>query len=232
MRSVLRPMEYIMSRCNNCKIQITDETDKCPFCQCVLEKDEGKVEDKYPQAWVAVRKFHLLENIVLFLSILAEAVLVYINYTVTPFFAWCLIVGLVLLYANVVLRLAVIGKSGYMFKTICLVLTAIVMLIAIDYLTGYNRWSLNYVMPAGILFMDIGILVLMIVNHRNWQSYMMAQLFTIILSIIPIILLAIGEVTFSYLTVIAFAVSVFIFLGTLIIGDQRAKTELKRRFHI
>ncbi len=221
-----------MSRCNNCKIQITDETDKCPFCQCVLVKDEGRVEDKYPQAWVTVRKFHLLENIVLFLSILAEAVLVYINYTGTPFFAWSLIAGLVLLYANVVLRLAVIGKSGYMFKTICLVLTAIVMLIAIDYLTGYNRWSLNYVMPAGILFMDAGILVLMIVNRRNWQSYMMAQLFTIILSIIPIILLEIGEVTFSYLTIIAFAVSVFIFLGTLIIGDQRAKTELKRRFHI
>ena len=60
-----------MSRCNNCKIQITDETDKCPFCQCVLVKDEGRVEDKYPQAWVTVRKFHLLENIVLFLSILA-----------------------------------------------------------------------------------------------------------------------------------------------------------------
>ncbi|MCI5856142.1 MAG: DUF6320 domain-containing protein [Agathobacter sp.] len=221
-----------MSRCNNCKIQITDETDKCPFCRCVLEKDEGQTQDKYPEAWVVARRFHLLENIVLFLSILIEAVLVYINYVVTPFFAWSLIVGLVLLYANVVLRLAVIGKSGYMFKTICLVLMTVIILIAIDYLTGYNRWSLNYVMPAGILFMDIGILVLMIVNHRNWQSYMMAQLFTIVLSIIPIILLEIGEVTFSYLTIIAFAVSVFIFLGTLIIGDQRAKTELKRRFHI
>jgi hypothetical protein len=145
---------------------------------------------------------------------------------------WSAIVGLILIYGNVVLRLAIIGKSGYMFKTISLVIIAIAILVEIDYLTGYRRWSLNYVMPAGILFMDVGILVLMIVNKRNWQSYMMTQLGTILLSLVPVILLAVGEVTFSYLTVIACAVSVFIFLGTLIIGDDRAKTELKRRFHI
>jgi hypothetical protein len=198
----------------------------------VLEADGTEGAERYPQAWVVVRRFHLLENIILFLSILAEGVLIIINYLVTPFFVWSVIVGLILIYGNVVLRLAIIGKSGYMFKTISLVIIAIAILVAIDYLTGYNRWSLNYVMPAGVLLMDVGILVLMVVNRRNWQSYMMVQLFTILLSIIPVILLAVGEVTFSYLTVIACAVSVFIFLGTLIIGDQRARTEMKRRFHI
>ena len=221
-----------MSRCNNCKIQITDVTDKCPFCQCVLEKDETENVDKYPEAWVVARRFHLLENIILFLSILTETVLIIINYLVTPNFPWSAIVGLILIYANVILRFAVIGKSGYMFKTIGLVILAIFILFAIDCLTGYKRWSLNYVMPAGILLMDLGILILMIINRRNWQSYMMVQILTILLSIVPVVLLAVGEVTFSYLTVIAFAVSVFIFLGTLIIGDQRARTELKRRFHI
>lgn len=221
-----------MSKCIKCKIQISDETDKCPFCQCVLEKDGTVEQDKYPEAWVMARRFHLLENIVLFLSILTEAVLIIINYMVTPFFVWSAIVGLILIYGNVVLRLAVIGKSGYIFKTVSLVIIAIAILVAIDYLTGYKRWSLNYVMPAGILFMDIGILVLMVVNKRNWQSYMVVQILTILLSFVPVVLLAIGEVTFSYLTVIACAVSVFIFLGTLIIGDRRARTELKRRFHI
>jgi hypothetical protein len=209
-----------------------DATDKCPFCRCVLEQDDEKGVDRYPEAWVVVRRFHLFENIVLFLSILTEAVLIYINYLVTPFFVWSAIVGLILIYGNVVLRLAIIGRSGYMFKAISLVIVAIAILVAIDYLTGYQRWSLNYVMPAGILFMDVGILVLMIINKRNWQSYMMTQLGTILLSLVPVILLAVGEVTFSYLTVIACALSVFIFLGTLIIGDDRAKTELKRRFHI
>jgi hypothetical protein len=60
----------------------------------------------------------------------------------------------------------------------------------------------------------------------------MLQILTILMSLIPVILLAVGIVTFPYLALIAFGVSVFLFLGTLIMGDQRAKTELKRRFHI
>jgi hypothetical protein len=198
----------------------------------VLEQDETECQNRYPEAWVVVRRFHLFENIVLFLSILIEAVLMLVNYFVTPFFVWSAIVGLILIYGNVVLRLAIIGKSGYQFKTISLVIIGSVILVAIDYLTGYRRWSLNYVVPAGVLFMDVGILVLMIVNKRNWQSYMMVQLITILLSLIQVILLALGEVTFTFLTVIACAVSVFIFLGTWIIGDERARTEMKRRFHI
>jgi hypothetical protein len=221
-----------MSKCRNCKIEITDVTDKCPFCHCVLEQDETECQNRYPEAWVVVRRFHLFENIVLFLSILIEAVLMLVNYFVTPFFVWSAIVGLILIYVNVVLRLAIIGKSGYQFKTISLVIIGSVILVAIDYLTGYRRWSLNYVVPAGVLFMDVGILVLMIVNKRNWQSYMMVQIITILLSLIQVILLALGEVTVTSLTVIACAVSVFIFLGTWIIGDERARTEMKRRFHI
>jgi hypothetical protein len=221
-----------MSKCRNCKIEITDVTDKCPFCHCVLEQDETECQNRYPEAWVVVRRFHLFENIVLFLSILIEAVLMLVNYFVTPFFVWSAIVGLILIYGNVVLRLAIIGKSGYQFKTISLVIIGSVILVAIDYLTGYRRWSLNYVVPAGVLFMDAGILVLMIVNKRNWQSYMMVQIITILLSLIQVILLALGEVTVTSLTVIACAVSVFIFLGTWIIGDERARTEMKRRFHI
>jgi hypothetical protein len=198
----------------------------------VLERDDAVCQNRYPEAWVVVRRFHLFENIVLFLSILIEAVLMLVNYFVTPFFVWSAIVGLILIYGNVVLRLAIIGKSGYQFKTISLVIIGCVILVAIDYLTGYRRWSLNYVVPAGVLFMDAGILVLMIVNKRNWQSYMMVQLITILLSLIQVILLALGEVTVTSLTVIACAVSVFIFLGTWIIGDERARTEMKRRFHI
>ena len=71
----------------------------------------------------------------------------------------------------------------------------------------------------------------MIINRRNWQSYMMVQIFTILLSLVPIILLALGVIHFQYMALTALAVSVFIFVGTLILGDERARSELKRRFH-
>lgn len=186
----------------------------------------------YPDLKDVTRKYRFLENLVLFLSLLVAVVTVGINYALQSEIMWSFIVVLALFYANVVLRLAIVGKSGYLFKTICLTITGVAVLFGIDYLTGYRAWSMNFVMPAGILFMDAGILILMMVNHRNWQSYLMVQILTILLSLIPIIFYMVDIVTSPVLAFIALGVSVFLFLGTVILGDRRAKTELQRRFHI
>lgn len=186
----------------------------------------------YPDVRGVTRKYRFLENLFLFLSLLAAVITVGINYAVRSEIMWSLIVVLILFYANVVLRLAIIGKSGYMFKIVSLIITGIAVMFGIDNVIGYRAWSMNYVMPAGILLMDFGILLLMVINHRNWQSYLMAQILTILLSLIPIILFAVGIITFPVLAFIAFGVSLFIFLGTVILGDRRARTELQRRFHI
>jgi hypothetical protein len=186
----------------------------------------------YPDARITVRRFRFFENLVLFLSIVAESTMLVIDYMTDARIGWSLIAALILFYGNVVLRLAIVGKSGYQFKIVSLVVVAIAVMVGIDYLAGYRGWSINYVFPAAVLLMDLGIGILMIVNRRNWQSYMMTQILTILMSLIPVILLAVGIVTFPYVALIAFGVSVFLFLGTLIMGDRRAKTELKRRFHI
>ena len=106
------------------------------------------------------------------------------------------------------------------------------MLLGIDYLTGYRRWALDYVFPGGIIAIDLALFILILINRRNWQSYMMSELQTILLSIVPVVLLQMRIIHFPYLACGSLGVSVFLFLGTLILGDPRARTELKRRFHI
>ena len=109
---------------------------------------------------------------------------------------------------------------------------AILVLVAIDFLSGYKGWSVRYVFPAAIIAVDAVILVLMIVNRRNWQSYIMWQIFMILCSIVPMVLYLIGVIAVPYLALAALGTSVFLFLGTLLIGDRKARVELKRRFHI
>lgn len=220
-----------MSKCTKCKVIILDDTDRCPLCRHVLKR-EGEQRSTYPDAIRVTRRFRFLENLVLFLSLIAAVVLVGINYALHDDMPWSLVALLILFYANVVLRLAIIGKSGYLFKTLSLTILAVVILLGIDWLTGYRGWSLEFVMPGGILLIDLGILVLMLVNRRNWQSYMMLQLLMILLSAIPLILMELGVTHVPIMPWIAAGVSVFLFLGTLILGDARARTELKRRFHM
>lgn len=220
-----------MSRCKQCNVEILDETERCPLCHSVLEKTV-EVENMYPNMRTMTRRLALLSRIYLFVAILVQALLIYLNVLSDSEMFWSAIPGLAMLYGYLVLRYAILGKSGYKGKIIVLTLIAILMVVAIDFVVGYRGWSVNYALPSAILLVDVGILILMCINRRNWQSYMMWQIFMILCSVVPLVLYAVGIVTEPLLAVLAFAFSAALFLGTLIIGDRRARTELRRRFHV
>ena len=220
-----------MSRCKQCNVEILDETERCPLCHSVLEKTV-EVENMYPNVRTMTRRLALLSRIYLFVAILVEALLIYLNVLSDSEMFWSAIPGLAMLYGYLVLRYAILGKSGYKGKIIVLTLIAILMVVAIDFVVGYRGWSVNYALPSAILLVDAGILILMCINRRNWQSYMMWQMFGILCSVVPLVLYAVGIVTAPILALLAFAFSAALFLGTLIIGDRRARTELRRRFHV
>lgn len=212
-------------------MEILDETERCPLCHSVLEKTV-EVENMYPNVRTMTRRLALLSRIYLFVAILVEALLIYLNVLSDSEMFWSAIPGLAMLYGYLVLRYAILGKSGYKGKIIVLTLIAILMVVAIDFVVGYRGWSVNYALPSAILLVDVGILILMCINRRNWQSYMMWQIFMILCSVVPLVLYAVGIVTAPLLALLAFAFSTALFLGTLIIGDRRARTELRRRFHV
>ena len=220
-----------MSRCKQCNVEILDEMERCPLCHSVLEKTV-EVENMYPNVRTMTRRLALLSRIYLFVAILVQALLIYLNVLSDSEMFWSAIPGLAMLYGYLVLRYAILGKSGYKGKIIVLTLIAILMVVAIDFVVGYRGWSVNYALPSAILLVDVGILILMCINRRNWQSYMMWQIFMILCSVVPLVLYAVGIVTEPLLAALAFAFSAALFLGTLIIGDLRARTELRRRFHV
>ena len=218
-----------MTKCMKCGVYIADNTDKCPLCQQVVAPVEQPSDNgtRYPDVKGASRKYRLLENIILFLSIVTT-----VDYMTDNEINWSFIVLLVVIYANVTLRLAIVGRNGYIFKIVSTFVFTVLFLEGIDLLTGASGWALTFVFPSAILAMVLATIILMIVNIRNWQSYMMMQLFLVLMSAIAMILVAVKVIWFPYLAMGAMGASLFLFLGTLIIGDKRARTELKRRFHI
>jgi rRNA maturation protein Nop10 len=224
-------MGWDMSKCRQCNIEIMDETQCCPLCGSVLEQT-GDAENKYPNIKIKSKRFLFLSRIYLFLAVVTEIILINVCMWTQVQSIVYIITGIILLYVYIVLRYAIIGTSGYRAKTLVLTLLAVLMLIAIDILSGYKGWSVNYVFPSGIIFVDAAILVIMAVNYKNWQSYMMQQIFMILCSIVALILCKVGVITSPILSIIAMNVSLIIFLGTLILGGRRARVELLRRFHI
>ena len=221
-----------MAECKKCGVRITDDTDRCPFCRCVLEDDGEKGENVYPDVENKVKVWRHIRRTVLFLSICAMIGLLIALYMGADILNWTIVVGLILLYVNVTIYMTITDRIGYMFKTLFLTMSVVLILIGIDYFTGYKRWSLDYTLPAAVMFLDFSCVLLMIVNRRNWQSYISLQIFNVFWSVVLFILLQLDVIRQPVMVLIAAAASIILFTGTLIFGGRRASDELKRRFFI
>jgi len=221
-----------MAECKKCGVRITDDSDRCPFCRCVLEDDGIKGVNVYPDVENKVKVWRHIRQIVLFLSICAMMGMLIALYMGADILNWTIVVGLILLYVNVTIYMTITDRIGYMFKTLFLTLSVVFVLIGIDYFTGYNRWSLDYTLPAALMFLNFSCILLMIVNRRNWQSYISLQIFDLFWSVVLFILLQLDIIRQPVMVLIAGAASVVIFAGTMIFGGKRASDELKRRFFI
>lgn len=220
-----------MGKCSRCNIEILDETEWCPLCRSILEQTD-EVENMYPNVRVRMRRLKLVSQIYLFCAILVEAALFGVNLVTESQIWWSAITGLAFLYLYMVLRYAILGQSGYRSKVIVLAALAVLAAVGSDFALGYRGWSVDYVLPVGILMVDVVILLCMFGNRRNWQSYMMWQILMILCSLIPAGLYIAELEQNAFLAFLPLAGSFTIFLGTLIIGDRRARMELARRFHI
>ncbi len=220
-----------MAKCIKCNLEILDETEYCPLCHSVLEETDA-LENMYPDIRLRLYKRTIFSRIYLLCAIIAETALILINILTDSVIWWSVITGLGILYSYMVLRYAIIGKAGYRSKTVVLSMIGIISIISIDFVIGYRGWSIDYVLPSGILTMDAAIILCMIINHRNWQSYIMWQLGMIFISLIPIMLNFFELEKYLFIACTPLVVSGLLFLGTMILGGNRASTELKRRFHV
>ena len=224
-------MGCIMAKCNNCNIEILDASQYCPLCRTVLEIDDS-LENMYPNEQPLLRKYQLLSRIYLLSITIIEMVLILLNFALGTEIWWCAITALGLLYSYLVLRYAIIGKSGHRSKAFVLILLGVLSAIAVDFVLGYRGWAVDYMLPAGILIMDVVLVVFILVNRRCWHSYII-WLFTMqICSIIPIVLFINHLEKYCFLAFMPAIVTATILLGIFIIGGRRSVDEVRRRFHI
>lgn len=220
--------------CTHCNVKVLDYTEYCPLCGGVLKKNTTVDKRRpmgYPDVYGFTKKRNLALRILLAICVVAVFLLIATNY-MTGGEKWSLIPCISIIYVYVVFSLYFNPTNGYMKRIIWTFVLTLAMTLALDVFTGFHRWSVNYCLPAALLLFNVAGIVLMIVNHRRWESYMIFLLTGIIVGVIPLCLIHFKVVTEPVLSQSAFISSVCIFLGTLIIGGGRARTELGRRFHV
>ncbi len=212
-------------------MSILDNTEKCPLCNGVLEAGEPG-EDSYPDIVHKARKMGIFLRIVFSVWIILTTVCGIINYYTYAGLPWAVIVSLIGFYIWFMLYLMAYTRVGYLGRIFGSVFVGVVLVVYADITMGFSGWSIDYVLPGGLLLIDLALIIIRIVNRKNWQSYMYVQLLVVLMGIVPVFFVQIGLVKHPALSIAAFYTSVLLFITTLIIGGRAARSELRRRFHI
>lgn len=220
-----------MSKCHYCGLEIIDDTGKCPLCSGVLEGEQAAGRT-YPNVATGVRKRTVFFRIVCFVAIVTASICMACNIRLTPHNHWSGIVAAALLYVIWLFYIFFKDNAGYRVRIASGVLGAVLLIIAIDYFLGFTGWSVSYVLPSGIILLDVALAILMIVNRRNWQSYLILEIALIFVCILPLVMMRVGVVHHSVISDVALMITALMFVGSMILGGHTARTEMKRRFHM
>lgn len=222
-----------MKRCSECNVEIIEDVSVCPLCQHGLEQITlDKKVPMYPLVEFNNQKFKLLIRIFIFISIILCAGLFTINLATYNGVWWSLICGGAIAYFWITVRYSIHNNTNSAAKILVQTIGGMGLCLLIDMVIGYQGWSINYVIPSIILVAYFAIVILMIVNFMNWQSYILFQITLVIFSLILMVLYFFRIITNPVLCYVTAAITLVIFIGTVVFGDKKAKTELIRRFHI
>lgn len=186
----------------------------------------------YPRIQYDPDKWKHMVNVFYLVLFAVAAVLGVVNYATYNGSLWSVIAIGGMIYVALTVRYSIMRHANLAFKMVVQTLAADLLLVVIDYETGYRGWAVNYAIPSTLLFMDIGVVFLIIVNRLNWQSYFMYQIAITIFSFIPVILWAAGLVTNPAMALVTVIITVLTLIITILLGDRSVKNELKRRFHL
>lgn len=234
-----------MNRCHRCNVNVLDDSVVCPLCNGVLETDKGENKAEqgdmemyfshslmYPDVEPSMRRAKFVIKVFIFLSVVIETILILINYFTYTGLKWSLICGAAFAYMDFSLIYSFRRNKSHRAKMLALALGAMTLVFVIDVALGYRGWSVNYGIPIIIMFMDVNILVLMLVNIHDWQNYILVQFGMLVISLLFAILIIPGIITHPVLAIVAAGVTALLLASTLVFGDKKATTELGRRFRV
>lgn len=236
-------MVLIMNRCRKCNIDIMDDSIVCPLCKNVLDiSDDLKNTDKmgmyksrsisYPDIVKKRKWIKFVIRLSIFLSIIAEIILVLINYMTFKNTLWSIVTGACLAYVCFTIAYSFQRYVSHRAKLAVQVIVAIPLIIIIDQVYGGNGWSINFGIPIMVLVLDLVVFILSMVNFKKCHVYLMVQLTGIIMSFICSIFVVIGRYKVKMLSVVATVVSIIVFMIIVFLGEKKSTSELAKRFRI
>lgn len=223
-----------MKYCKNCNVDVSTDENYCPICYSYLDEGEGEEFQLYLKRTKTTKTsvgVSFVKKLFIFLSICAVVVCGVINYMTANAFTWSLVVVSSLIYAWVLLAHTIISSRGVFEKIFFQFLALVVLLLSLNYISK-GSWLIDYVIPS-IMLAAGGVMSLISLISPKRKSYLLTFFFYyLIFTIISLIIVLTLDDVYFLLHLLNMLFNGLIWLGTLIFGFKRIKSDISKYMHL
>ncbi len=220
-----------MKYCSQCRVSIENDIENCPLCSSKLELSDDQFENEYPAVLEISNRRRIILKIILFISVIAAGVSIALNHMNDSSVLWSLGVVAGLAYAWISLISALKSSKNIGLNLIIQILALSLLSAAIDYLSGWRGWSVNYVTPFLMTIGTVIITVITIIRPMQLRNYIVYLIDIAVLGLISLILIWTGTATVKWALIACSLYSIITLIGMFLFADRRARHEVKKRFH-
>lgn len=220
----------IMRYCKSCNMKIENNLTHCPLCSCETTVIDDNYNNDYPNIKIS-RISKTLRNIVLFVSIALIISTISLNIVLESPTPWCIIpcTASIYFYFSTIFFLKK-GKNIGLFIFTQVLLTSLVILV-IDYVTGFSLWSINYIIPFILIGGCMALEIASFINKFVYKDYIIYLIVIALLGLLPVIFIITGIATIIWTNAVCILYSLLTFIGMFVFSRRRINAEITRRLH-
>lgn len=224
-----------MRNCPNCHVHVLAPRSHCPLCSSALEvPQEGSEapDEVFPQILTLYRQFNLFFRLLLFFTVAAGAICIFINLLLPRGGAWSVLVLLGLGYMWLTIVFAARRRMRISKLILYQVFALSLILGTIDFLYGGLGWSVDYVIPGLCTFSLLGNAVIAMVSKLGLEEVTIYFVTNALMGIVPVIFVLTGLAGVAWPSLTCLLVSFLSVAGLITIGGRDILQEIRKRFHM
>ena len=224
------------NKCNSCKVSVYPQHTVCPLCGKKLTPPVQSLQSETLYPKYAVSRGYAgftIEKLLLFATILASAVSIFINiFTLDEKLTlWSVIVSATLVSLWLVIHIILQKRVSVGRKIIYDYGVVSVYLIVLDIYSGFSKWSTTYVIPFLTVAVAVVFTSIAVSNNKNFREYLGVLIAVFFISFCPIIIFVFSLSKQAWTSFVAVLYCLLTMTGLIIFAGENFKQEIKKRFH-
>lgn len=223
-----------MLYCKKCKVSVIGDKHCCPLCHETVTGLADAESDVFPILKKPKYTKHFLLRLVSFIAISTIVISYALNIMIptTDEVMWSFFVAGGTVCAWISIAVVITSKRN-IFKNINWQLFLItVFAVAWDYFTGWNRWSIDYVIPFSCVASIVCMYVISKVLKVDARGLGIYLIFDAVYGIIPIIFILTDSLNVLYPSMACVVCSIISASAILLFKGRYIIDELQRKFHV